>query len=343
MAALAAMVVVVVGLVGAVVIGVAGPGLFARATPQVIYVYPSSDPTTSPGSTPSDPGAPDVAASGSPSRSPEVDPSTASTPTITLAPTPATTSTGTPRATATPTRAPTPRPTASPTPALPDLYVALSGSFAIVCTVPYDIDLEVFNGGSAPAPAFVVRIVDTHSGMTDLYADATVPALAAGSHVWVHFRETISEGCGVEHRFTAIVDPDNHIPESVDDNNATSTFFTPVAKPNLTLQELTVPSGITCNVNFEVSIVVMNDTAVPTPRDGLVKFTDAYGGVAQHTIYASFPALPAHTGRRVHATLKSDTHCGSTHWIQIAADSSNEIDETFETDNTTSTPFVPHA
>jgi hypothetical protein len=104
-----------------------------------------------------------------------------------------------------------------------------------------------------------------------------------------------------------------------------------------------VPSGITCDVSFEVTIVVMNDTAVATSRDGLVKFTDTYGGVVQHTVYASFPALPAHTGRRVHATLKSDTHCGSTHWLGIAADSSNLIDETFETDNTVSTPFVPHS
>jgi hypothetical protein len=341
-AALAAIVVTVVALVGGVVIGVAGPGLFARATARVIYVYPTSSPSILSSSTVSDTGTPSATASASPSGS-AVGPSAATASASALTPTPAATSTATLGPTATATQTATPRPTASPTPALPDLYVSLSGSFAIVCTVPFDVDLEVFNGGSGPSPASEIRLVDTYSGITDLYADGSVPALAAGSNTWVHFREAISEGCGVTHHFTAIVDPDDHIPESQDGNNATGTSFTPVAKPNLTLQELTVPSGIACNVGYEITVVVMNNTAVPTPRDSLVKFSDVYGGVAQHTVYTSFPALPAHTGRRVHAVLRSDTYCGLMHQLVVVADDPNLIDESFETDNSVSTPFAVHS
>jgi len=121
-----------------------------------------------------------------------------------------------------PTPVPPPTATITPVPAQVDLSIVnwSTAPSPQVCNQPATTTITIANSGSSPSAQTNVRLDDLVNGQVQATSSATVPPLQPGENVTVQITLTVSTFFLQGHTVRAIVDPDNVVPETNEENNS---------------------------------------------------------------------------------------------------------------------------
>ena len=230
--------------------------------------------------------------------------------------------------------------TISPPPA-PNL-VALAGNIQFDPAKPKDGDLvtinaSITNNGSAVANDVVVRFVDVTDGSPVLIGkQRLIDAILPGENGSAQVTYDTTDKAG-DRKLQMIVDPNNTIAETKENDNIATVILTvaPPPAPNLVVKAENIkfsPTAPSAGTKVSVTVTVLNDGSVDANKVE-VKFVDVTNGsttqIGSLQTIATIPGGGSGTAQVVYDTTGKEGERD----IQVIADPNNLISEINEADN----------